>query len=128
MPTAIFVSLTHTYPMVADHSQASDALRNCTCGWWQVAPANANDVRYAFGVFGGQIVSVYKVDVAVDAWPVMPPNALGEGRRYIPVNAVTAEEWEHIIGSVAPEMFGPVRYGQVEVEQGRLCRLLAMGE
>lgn len=128
MPRAIFVSLSHTYSQIADPSRENDALRNCTCGWWRVALARIVDVRYVFGVFGGDIVSAYKIDVPGESWPVMPANALGAGRRYIPVNAVTVEEWGSLVGCNAPEMYGAVRYGDVEVEQGNGCRVLAMDE
>ena len=89
MPKAIFVSLSRTFPQLAVRSQESDALRNCTCAWWQITPANATDVRYAFGVFEGCVVSAYRVDIDIKDWPIMPDNAIATGRRYIPVEHLT---------------------------------------
>ncbi len=124
MPRAIFVSLSRTYPQLAIRSQESHALRNCTCAWWQITPANATDVRYAFGVFEGRVVSAYRVDVNVKNWPVMPDNAIAAGRRYIPVEHVTREEWAHALKYTAPRMYGAVRYGVVGLDaQGQIVEL-----
>lgn len=124
MPKAIFVSLSRTFPQLADRSQESDALRNCTCAWWQITPANATDVRYAFGVFEGCVVSAYRVDIDVNDWPIMPDNAIAAGRRYIPVEHLTPEEWAHALKHTAPRMYGAVRYGVVRLDaQGKIVEL-----
>jgi len=101
---AIFVSLSRTYPQLAVRTQDSHALRNCTCAWWKITPASATKVRYAFGVFKGDIVSAYRVDLEVNDWPVMPRNAIAAGRRYIPANHLTPEEWEYALRATPPTM------------------------
>ncbi len=124
MPRAISVSLSRTYPQLAVRSQDSHALCNCTCAWWQITPANAADVRYAFGVFEGRVVSAYRVAIDVSDWPVMPDNAIAAGRRYIPVEHLTPEEWEHALKYTAPRMYGAVRYGVVGLDaQGKIVEL-----
>lgn len=116
MPKAIFVSLAKLYPQLAVTTQGSAALRNCTCCWWRVNATNAAGVRYAFGVVGARIVSVYGVDVDIADWPTMPAKALGTGRRYIPVRALTQGEWSRAMSLKAPQMYGAVRYGDVVLD------------
>lgn len=124
MARAIFVSLSRTYPQIALRTQDSHALRNCTCAWWKITPANAANVRYAFGVFRGQIVSAYRVDLDVRDWPIMPGNAIAAGRRYIPANHLTPEEWAHALKCNAPRMYGAVRYDEVGLDaQGRIAEI-----
>jgi len=60
MARAIFVNLKNIYPQLtpaAQVNQRSWALRNCTCGWWRVNPANAGNLEYAFGVYHSNVVS-----------------------------------------------------------------------
>lgn len=124
MARAIFVSLSRTYPQLAVRTQDSHALRNCTCAWWKITPANAVNVRYAFGVFKGQIVSAYRVDLDVHDWPIMPGNAIAAGRRYIPANHLTPEEWEYALRAKAPRMYGAVRYDEVGLDvHGRIAEI-----
>lgn len=60
MVWAIFVNLKNIYPPLAPAAQVdqqSTALRDCTCGWWRVNPESAGDIKFAFEVFGGEVVS-----------------------------------------------------------------------
>jgi hypothetical protein len=117
MARAIFLSLTDLYPELttaAQHDPQSNALRNCTCAWWRVNPANAGDVRFAFGVYQGRVVSAYAVRVPASEWPVMPGPAIGEGRRYIPAVGLSDVSWQRALTWRIP-MFGPLRYGEVSL-------------
>jgi hypothetical protein len=119
MPKAMFVSLRVTYPQLSPQGLGQDAaaLRNCTCVAWRVG-AGANGVEYVFGVFGGRIVSAYKVTHPVlQDWPLIPMDALGGGRRCVPVTALspgdwaTALAWDHI----PPMLQCGFRYGEVQL-------------
>lgn len=129
MARAIFVNLKHLWPQLdakCQGDQNSFALRCGTCGWWKVNPEHAGDIRYAFGVVGGVVVSAYAVGVPVDQWPVMPAPALDGGRRYIacarlplsPQSWARALQWRGIV------MAGPIRYGEVFLDaNGELDRV-----
>ena len=81
-------------------------------------------MRYAFGVFKGDIVSAYRVDLEVNDWPVMPRNAIGAGRRYIPANQLTPEEWEYALRATPPTMDSAVRYDEVGLDaQGKIAEI-----
>lgn len=119
MPKAIFVSLVDLYPQLstaAQHDRGSKALRNVTCGWWEVNPLSAADVQYAFGVFEGAVVSAHAVNVPANDWPVMPQGAIGAGRRYIPAAVLTDQDWATATSWRGVTMFGPVRYGTVSLD------------
>jgi hypothetical protein len=121
MARAIYVNLRYIYPQLtpaAQVDQQSTALRDCTCGWWRVNPESAGDIRFAFGVYGGRVVSAYSVEIPVTQWPVMPKRAVGQGRRYIPVVDVSAEDWALARTWSPIPMSGPVRYGEVLQEEG----------
>ena len=121
---AIFVSLNESYPELGIRNFGSEALKNCTCGWWRIDPDNAKDVRYVVGHVHGVPVSVYRVidDIESDRWPTIEQWPLEDGsdttetRRYIPANRVTIPEWESIMKWPEVRMFGPIRYGIVQVD------------
>lgn len=93
--------------------QQSTALRDCTCGWWRVNPESAGDIKFAFGIYEGRVVSAYKVQVPVAEWPVMPKRAVAQTRRYIPASDISAKDWT-LAKTWAPiPMYGPVRYGEI---------------
>jgi hypothetical protein len=122
MPRAIFVSLANIYAELASPGFGSDALRNCTCGWWRVNPVKAGSVEYAFGVRDGGVVSAYAVNVPVASWPVLPRSVNGktgpegEGRRYIPATNLSKGNWDLARRFRNVRMFGPVHYGDVTVD------------
>ncbi|MCC6217466.1 MAG: hypothetical protein IT376_21595 [Polyangiaceae bacterium] len=79
-------------------------------------------MRYAFGVLRGRVVSAYRVEIDADRWPVMPVGAVGAGRKYIPAAELDPTDWATAMLWTGIEMFGPVRYGDVEVDAtGRLA-------
>jgi hypothetical protein len=96
MARAIFVNLRNIYQQLAPAAhvdQQSTALRDCTCGWWRVNPESAGDIKFAFGIYEGRVVSAYKVQVPVAEWPVMPKRAVAQTRRYIPASDISAKDW-----------------------------------
>ncbi len=119
MARAIFVSLAVLYPQLdakLGRERGSAALRNNTCAWWRINPTNAGDVRYAFGVWQGRVVSAYAVEVPVGHWPTMPGPAVGEGRRYIPASALSERDWARAATWSGIPMAGPLRYGEVQLD------------
>ncbi len=122
---ALFVSLVESYPELEAQTFGSEALKNCTCGWWHIDLESAKDIKYIFGVQGGHVVSVYRIRNDEDAhlWPSLifrpEESAL---RRYVPANRVTIPEWQDATSWVDINMRGgPIRYGTVEEDKGILA-------
>jgi hypothetical protein len=125
MPRALFVNLRQLYPQLVipvpigtRPQQYGAALRNCTCGWWNISPAAAGGVEFLFGVHERRVVSAYHVRVPVADWPRMPHPAEASGRRYVPVDKPVSASLRAQAASWMVPFFGaPVRYGTVQLDQ-----------
>ncbi len=119
MTRAIFVNLGKLYGDLHDPKgfrPSGPALRLLTCGMWIVNPNNALGVEYVFGVVKGEVVSAYRVLVPSSQWPLIPAPSAEKGRRFIPGTAVSEKDWLRATGWDSVSMYGPIRYGKVEVD------------
>jgi hypothetical protein len=119
---AICVSLSEVIEQLGESAMAYRAtpphiLHHATAFAWRVNPDNARGVTYAFGVVRKKIVSAYRVEVAADRWPVMPPGSAHHtvGRRVIPLTEVSEAHWNTAVSLFEIEMFGGVRYAHLDV-------------
>ncbi len=122
---ALFVSLNESYPELSTRTFGSEALKNCTSGWWFIDVNKAKDIRYVFGVVNGDVVSVYRIrdDEYANPWPnlTFSPEETAP-RRYIPTERVTIPEWQDATQWVDIDMSGgPIHYGTVVEEKGTLA-------
>lgn len=116
MSKAIFVSINTTYKQIKEDciGHEHEALRNCTCVSWRINPEKSLGVKYIFGVSEGQVVSAYKVDVPSAEWPELPGPSIEAGRRHVPADNISLEEWKLATRPKQPvPMKGPVLYGEV---------------
>ena len=119
MTRAIFVNVGKLYGDLHDPERfgpKSPALRLLTCGMWEVNANNALGVEYVFGVVQKRVVSAYRVLVPSSQWPLIPAPSAEKGRRFIPGDDVSAKDWARAIQWKGVKMFGPIRYGKVEVD------------
>lgn len=96
--------------------QAERSSAPALCGMWIVNPNNALGVEYVFGVVKGEVVSAYRVLVPSSQWPLIPAPSAEKGRRFIPGTAVSEKDWLRATGWDSVSMYGPIRYGKVEVD------------
>lgn len=127
-PNAIFVSLCELYPQLNETGckPHAAALRNCTCAWWRINPDTASNVKFAFGVYEGKVVSAYRVAVPAAEWPVMPQHAEGAGRRYIPASLLPNDEGGRALKTPINMSF-PVQYGTVSFAPDGSIAAVALG-